>query len=164
MRLKRRRLLSLILASAALPGTLLIWSRTRSEPDFLASFCDTILPGDEFASASEAGAHLRIKERAAADNRFATILSDSTAAINNMCLEAFGAKFVALGQDQKNSIIRTLDDIPETNMQGWIFRAVRGDFFFYYYALPESWALVGVTDTPQPNGHENVTTLWDRNG
>lgn len=156
----RRDFLLSLGAVAGVGGIVWPQSAAAATQDFLSAFADTILPDGDLPGALPLGSLSRVLDRAEADAGFATILENAARSVDAGMMRQVGTRFADASPDHRQQVVSALERLPQTDLLGWFFVAVRAELFFHYYAQAGTERTVGLQGPPQPTGFDNIDQPW----
>ena len=68
-------------------------------------------------------------------------------------MQLYHVNFDGLDQARRDAVVTFAESSPEKSIPHLFFERVRFDLLGLYYASPASWAGLGISSPPQPNGY-----------
>lgn len=164
MQFSRRRFLGLSLGAGLLAGIgflfkKLFWSAPAQSPEFqtLAAYLDTLIPADEFPSATQLGVTERLMAQTEANDGYRQFIKKGCEWLDAQAKQYGAADFAALSEAQREQVV----SLAATGKAGvsvqMFFDQTQAYAFIHYYAHPQSWRALGYGGPPQPQGFMNYT-------
>jgi hypothetical protein len=128
----------------------------QAPKDPLAAFpawLDTLIPADEAPSATALGLDAATLAEGPNKSQFLRIATLGCGWLDGEARKLGAAGFVALDQPTRDRIAEAAQNSPPRSMPWAFFNTTRAVAFAHYYARPESWAGLGISRPPQPEGY-----------
>lgn len=159
MQLSRGHFLKLLVSTGLCTGTTLVcagrlWSAPLTAPmiQTLEAYFDTLIPADETPSATQVGVPAQVAARAASNESYQSLLTKGCAWLDEQARQHGAEHFAALDADQREQVVHLAAHAASHSVPHTFFERTRKDAFFYYYAHPQSWRVLGYHGPPQPLG------------
>jgi hypothetical protein len=165
MSFSRRRFLSLSLSTGLVASLGVncksISGRTPDQPDqlhdTLAAYLDTLIPADEFPSATQLGVGKHLVADTETDGGYRQLIEKGCEWLDAQAEQYGAARFAALSQAQREQVVSLAAAGKAGLLAHMFFDRMQADAFAHYYAHPQSWRALGYPGPPQPEGFMNYT-------
>jgi hypothetical protein len=127
-------------------------SITLSETRTLEAYLDTLIPSDKTPGALQLGIPNRIIAKTETDRKYRRLIKKGCHWLDGKAKEYQTENFASLRYPDREKVIATASGKKWSSPPKIFFEQTRSDAFFFYYAEPESWVILGYKGPPQPYG------------
>lgn len=124
----------------------------------LQAWVDTLLPADVHSpGAGELGVHTRIADKAAGNPATLKLVRAGCRWLDQQARGRAKAVFTELDEQDREALVRQAENSAPKSLPRVFFQHTREYAFQFYYARPESWAMLEYPGPPQPRGFPDHT-------
>jgi hypothetical protein len=124
----------------------------------LQTWVDTLLPADAHSpGAGELGVHTHIADKAAGNAAALKLVRAGCQWLEQQAQQRGKQAFAELNEQSRAKVVELAENSPTNSLPRVFFDYTREDTYLYYYACPESWAMLDYPGPPQPLGFTDFT-------
>ena len=124
----------------------------------LQAWVDTLLPADaDSPGASELGVHTSIADKAFGNPATLKLIRAGCRWLDQRARGHAKAAFAELDEQDRGALVRQAENSAPKSLPRVFFQHTREETFQFYYARPESWAMLKYPGPPQPRGFPDYT-------
>ncbi|HEB78965.1 MAG TPA: hypothetical protein ENI79_00625 [Rhodospirillales bacterium] len=83
---------------------------------------------------------------------YLNLITQGSKRLNKMSRDHFGEPFASLDEERRIEIVSLAEKAPAKTLERRLFKQLRRDAFFHYYADARAWPSLGYDGPPQPRG------------
>jgi hypothetical protein len=124
----------------------------------LKAWVDTLLPADaDSPGAGELEVHSSIADKATSNPKHLKLVRAGCRWLDQQARGHAKAVFAELDEQAREALVRQAENSAPKSLPRVFFQYTREDAFRFYYARPESWAMLDYPGPPQPRGFPDYT-------
>ena len=157
----RRRFISTVAQAGVLSVLPTEWAQAfplKKELQPFPLFIDVLLPETDTPSASQLMVHIELIKHANNIKNYPELIKRGCFWLNKQAQTKFHKmSFINLSDAEKIVIVKQAEKSKNGDIAKLFFERIKQDAFWFYYAHPETWRVLGFEGPPQPNGYLNYT-------